>query len=123
MTTKDIETMAFEIRDFLLKHELWQDVRIYYNGKALSTDDGNGHYAYNDPYKIYILEDKDPKNYFEYAGDILSMSFEGPLYEVFNYYLPTTYCDKITEEFSTIIGKYGLYYELGHAWNLTLYPL
>lgn len=122
ITPEAIETLAYEIREFLLKHELWQDVRIYFNGKALSTDDGNGRYAYNDPDTIFILEDQDPRRYFEYVGDILSMSFEGPLYDVLNYYSPATYCDKINNEFLGILGKYGLYYELGHAWNLSLCP-
>jgi hypothetical protein len=122
MKPETIEKLAFEIRDFLLKHELWQDVRIYFNGKALSTDDGNGHYAYNDPDTVFVLENKDPRRYFNYVGDYLSMSFEGPFYEVLNYYAPASYCDKINNEFLGILGKYGLYYELGNAWNLSLYP-
>ena len=121
-TAEQIENMAYEIREFLIKHNLWQDVRIYFNGKALATDDGNGNYGYNDPDKLFVLEDKDPRQYFEYVGNYLSMSFEGPLYDVLNCYAPVNYCNAITEEFNKLIGKYGLYYEMGHAWNLSLYP-
>ena len=43
------------------------------------------------------------------------MSFEGPLYEVLNGYGSS----HLEEEFVKIFDKYGLYYELGNAWNLT----
>ena len=56
MTQRQIEKLAFEIRNFLLERGLWVDTAIYFNGKAISTSDGNGHYAYNDPAKLIILE-------------------------------------------------------------------
>lgn len=117
-TPAKIEKMAKEIRDFLIKHELWEDVRIYFNGKAYATDDGKGNYSYNDPNKLYVLEDVDPRDYFEYVGDILSMSFEGGLYDLLNYEFGKTY-----NEFNELIKKYGCYYELGNAWNLSLYEI
>ena len=47
--------------------------------------------------------------------NILSMSFEGPLYYVLNGYEG----GHLAEEFMKIFEKYGLYWELGNAWNLT----
>lgn len=100
---------------------MWCDVRIYYNQKALSTDDGSGHYAYNDPDTDYVLENIDPKTFFQYVGgNILCMSFEGPFYELINCYVPVSYYDCVEREFREILKKYGLYYELGHAWNLAV---
>mgnify|MGYP007061822472 CR=1 FL=1 len=118
MTERQIEKLAYEIRNFLLKHDLWMDVTIYFNGKAISTDDRCGHYAYNDPTKLFVLENQDPKRFFEYAGGIISMSFEGGLYEVMNY------CSrpKVLNAFEKLLAKYGLHYELGNAWNLSVYP-
>lgn len=116
MSAKKIEKLAKEIREYLLKHELWVDVRIYFNGKAFSTDDGHGNYGYNDPNKLFVIEDVDPRRYFDYCGDILSMSFEGPLYDVMNYTF-----GELEEGLVAIFEKYGCYYELGNAWNLTLY--
>jgi len=29
----------------------------------------------------------------------------------------------VSKELTAIFRKYGLYYELGNAWNLTAYPL
>lgn len=121
-TPEQIEMMAMEIRNFLLKHEMWIDTTIYFNGKAFSTDDRNGHYAYNDPNTLYVLEDMNPRDYFEYVGEYLSMSFEGPFYEIINFYDRADYCNRLMDEFYNIIGKYGLYSELGNSWNLSLFP-
>lgn len=117
MTAAKIEQLAFEIRKFLLDWEMWVDVTIYFNGKAISTDDRNGHFGYNDPEKLFVLEDMDPKKYIEYAGGILSMSFEGDFYDVVNYYEVAPAMDQFVE----ILEKYGCYYELGNAWNLSVY--
>lgn len=122
-TKAQIENLAKEIRQYLLDREMWSDIRIYFNGKAFATDDREGHYYYNDPDHLVVLEDEDPHTYTEYAGDILTMTFEGPLYEVLNY---GGYGDnpwQVEEELTAIFRKYGLYYELGNAWNLTAYPL
>lgn len=121
-TAEQVEKLAYEIREFLIKHQLWQDVRIYFNGKALATSDGDGNFGYNDPDKLFILEGLDPRKYFEYVGDYLSMSFEGPLYDVLNCYAPFEHCNRIINGFNKIIGKYGFYFEQGNAWNLSLYP-
>lgn len=63
------------------------------------------------------IEDIDPRRYFEYADGCLSMSFEGAFYSIMNN--DSSY--KLEEEFSAILLKYGLYYELGNAWNLSCF--
>lgn len=123
LTKAAIDNLAKEIRQYLLDRDMWIDTRIYFGGKAFATDDREGHYYYNDPDHLVVLEDEDPHTYTEYAGDILTMTFEGPLYEVLNY---GGYGDnpwQVEEELTAIFRKYGLYYELGNAWNLTAYPL
>ena len=115
LTAKKIEKLAIEIRDLLMEHEMWIDTRIYFNGKAFSTDDGKGGYFYNDPTNLIVLENQDPHRYTEYAGDILTMTFEGPLYEVLNY--GADY--KFEEQFTKLFAKYGCFFGLGEAWNLT----
>ena len=125
LTKKQIEKLADEIRQFLLDNQLWTDVRIYFNGKAYATDDRNGHYYYNDPEHLVVLEDEDPHDYFDYVGDFLSMSFEGDFYGCLNYTneYGAAFDDRIQEGFRSILRKYELYYELGNAWNLSLYPV
>ena len=123
-TKKQIEQMAVEVRSFLLEHGLWQDVMIYFNGKAFSTSDGAKYY-YNDPEHLIVLEDRNPRDCFEYVNPdhILSMSFEGPLYDCLNMNGEYGYEfeDRISEGLRQIFAKYGCYFELGNAWNLTLY--
>lgn len=118
MTEKRIERLAFDIRRFLLDHSLWVDVTIYFNGKALSTDDRKGTFAYNDPNKLILLENQDPKRFFEFAGGVLSMSFEGDFYDVMNY----GSWPEALDAFNKLLDKYGCCYELGNAWNLSVYP-
>ncbi len=124
-TKKQIEKMAVEIRQFLLDNNVWIDCRIYFNGKAFSTDDGKDGFYYNDPEHLVVLEDIDPRRYVEYTGDILTMTFEGPLYSCLNLYGEYSYEfeKKIYEGLCSIFRKYGCYFEFGYAWSLTAYPL
>ena len=111
--------LAKEIIDWLLKKEIFDDTFIYVNGRRYGTYDGDGHYNYgtNSWDNVYVEDDKDPKNYFEYAGKILSMSFEGPLYDLLNYGFEWN--SHAEDELREIFHKYGYYFELGNAWNLT----
>lgn len=125
LSAKKIEELAEELRNFLLGHYLWVDTTIYFNGKAFSTDDRNGNYYYNDPHHLVVLKDQDPKAYTKYAGDILTMTFEGDLYELLNNpgCFGGDYGYKLLNEFEAIFKRYGLYYEFGNAWNLTAYQI
>lgn len=119
VTKADIENMAKEIMNVLTEHECDRDVFIYYNNKRM-------HHAieWSEDYKkiidngILIEEDIDPHDYFDYAAydHIFSMSFEGALYDYFNYEDCPSWLEKIFD-------KYGVYYELGNSWNLTVYPI
>lgn len=115
------EQLAKEILDFLLSHEMWVDVRIYFDGKVWdSYNNETGEFHYNEKEKVY--EGKaEPKDYFDYVAEphVLSMSFEGSFYDVLNGTSERAF--KLQEQFNNILAKYGLYYELGNAWNLTLY--
>lgn len=122
-----VEKLACEIREFLISNDLWSDCTIYFNGKAFSTDDRQGNFYYNNRKQLVVLEDQDPRNYFEYVAEphTLSMSFEGDFYGCLNYTneYGAEFDNRIMEEFSTILEKHGLYYELGNAWNLSCYSV
>ena len=111
--------LAKDIIDWLLKKEIFDDTFIYVNGKRYGTYDGEGHYNYgtNSWDNVYVEDNMDPKRYFEYAGKHLSMSFEGPLYDLLNYGFE--FDSHAEEELTEIFHKHGYYYELGNAWNLT----
>lgn len=120
LTPEQIEAMALEIREFLLERELWIDVDIYFNRKRFTSHDAtDGKYYYNDRRYLIVEENKNPRDYFEYVAEdhILSMSFEGIVCEMLYYGgMPAA-----KRGFDKIFDKYGVYYELGHHWNLTCY--
>ena len=122
LTKKQREELATEIFNWLVDHELWIDTHIYFNGKRWGTSNkDNTDFCYNE--RRYFEEEAEPKDYFEYVREpnILSMSFEGALYDVLNGYVYGWV--KLEEEFSKILEKYGLFYELGNAWNLSCYEI
>ena len=114
------EELAQAIYQLLLRHEMWLDVAIYYNGNRMSTsardETGKETFRYNGA--PFIENDINPHDYFSYAGPTLSMSFEGPMYRAVNY----GGFDDFLSAFDALLEEYGLYYELGNAWNLSVYP-
>lgn len=115
-----IEKLALEIREFLLKHQMWQDVDIYFNGKRFGCrNPEDGHYYYNDREHLFVEEGIRPETYFEYVNPehILSMSFEGPVCHMLSY----NCYQEVRTQFDKIFEKHGLYYEMGHHWNFTCY--
>lgn len=90
-------------------------VRVYALGDCV--DYSNGEKA--------VLPNMNPKDFFEYGPKperhILSMSFEGPLYGVFNHYYDGSF--KIEADFDKLLKRHGVYRELGNAWNLSCYEI
>ena len=122
LTKKQIEELATEIFNWLVDNKMWVDVAIYFNGKRWSTNDKKcKEFCYNE--RRYFEDKAEPKDYFEYVREpnILSMSFEGDLYDVLNGYTYGWVTKE--EEFRKIFEKYGLYFELGNAWNLSCYEI
>lgn len=117
LTKTNIEELANEIITFLNEHELANSVSIYFNNKVMRSK-GKWDEDYNYVPNWITEEDVDPHDYFEYAAydHILSMSFEGGLYDLLNYRF-----GKTEEQFIAIFDRHGLYYELGNSWNLSAY--
>ena len=106
---KKTAALAKDIYDYLIANDLWFDCAIYFNGKRWST------YGTAGTGKSVIEEKADPHDYTGNAGDILTVIFEGPLYEALNYSDDYT----VDEELSKIFEQYGCYYAFGEAWNIT----
>ena len=115
--------LAIDIYEWCKKHDLWGDNIIYFDGKAWSNSEmWRGEKGKKIAEDLYEYEDKDPCDYFEYGNqDTLSMSFEGSLNYVLNGYARNSW--RLEEQFSKLFEKYNLYYELGHAWNLSAYKI
>lgn len=117
LTDDNIEELADRIYKLFRKNNMWSDCRIYFNGKALDTKDDAGTFHYDG--MAFLHEDMDPNDYFEFVNPehILSMSFEGPIYHMFNY---GKYVSVMTQ-FRKLLERFGVHYEPGNAWNLSLY--
>ena len=117
ITKTDIERLANEIIEFLNKEELASGVSIYFNNKVV-RERGSWDEDFNYTPKWETTENINPHDYFEYCAydHILSMSFEGGLYELLNYSGGSR-----MGKFEKIFERYGLYYEFGNAWNLSCY--
>lgn len=118
-----METIARSIYDFCKQHDVWGDNTIYFDGIAWSNQpDWNGVSGKKIDDELYLYENKNPLDYFEYANpETLSMSFEGDFYYVMNGYYPHDF--KLEEEFLALLESFGYFYELGNAWNLAIYKL
>jgi len=132
MTKEKIKELAYRLYAYLVDHQLAGDTRIYFgfsktkNGYALqSYKPNNVTYTYTKikvgtkEYPVYLISDINPNDYFDYNGNYISVSTEGPLYDVLNY----GYDKKTETDLRNMFEEYGLYYELGNAWNFSLYEV
>lgn len=114
MTDIEIRVLATRIRDFLDEYWLAGDCRIYFNGMCWEHSVGD------EGWKRIV--DINPKDYFEYAGGVISMSFEGILYDILNGYTNALGREYATK-FERLLEKNGCYYEMGNSWNLSIYEM
>jgi hypothetical protein len=117
LTKTNIEELANEIILFLNSRSLSDSVSIYFNNKVMRSR-GVWDEDYNYIPNWITEENVNPHDYFEWVAydHILSMGFEGGLYDLINYRGGAT-----LDKFMDIFEKRGLYYELGNAWNLSVY--
>lgn len=123
MANINYNDMAMDIYDWCRKHDCWEDCSIYFNGKAITSWKEWSSVAGKEIAEgLYEYEDKNPIDYFEYANpNTLSMSFEGYLNHILNAYVEGWI--ELEESFMNVFKKHNCYYEMGHAWNLSVYEL
>lgn len=104
---------ATEFAKWLGKNKLTTDTYIYVDKKR---------YKVNKKGELIYDIDADPHRYIEFAGDFLTVSTEGELYDILNYYndFVPGYDDRKNKEMDNIFKKYGYYSEMGNSWNFTL---
>ena len=126
MTKRKIERLAREIRKFLDDNFLNGDCRIYFNGMCWEHGKEDEPMVWDANHKEWldlpkrngwnVIEEINPKDYFDYANGIICMSFEGTFYDVMNGELW-----KKQDEFHELLAKYDCYCEHGNSWNLSIY--
>lgn len=126
-TAGEKEKTAIQIAKYLIKNHAWSNVRIFFNGKCLASDDIS---QYNEGWKAYpkkkfaitpavegdVFKNIKPSYYDEYANDnTLSIMFDGsPMMD--DYYKYEEYINKRLE-------KYGMYMEQSYAWSASAYEM
>lgn len=120
LTKEMIEELGNKVVDICINNG-YDYTSVYFNGKRVHI----GHVEMNldgddltFSAKPEITEDCHPGDYFEYFNHnhILSMSFEGYLYDLLYEGNHSKALDKVFEE-------YGVTYEIGNYWNLSVYPV
>lgn len=113
MNRKQNEKLANDLKGFIMENGLACDVRIYFNGKCY--DWCKGELYGKEP---EVIEGIKGSQFFDYANDeTVSMSFENEIYNMVNY----GEYPKTMKAFEDVFNKHGVYYELGNAWNLSVY--
>lgn len=120
LSERQIEELAVEVREFLLRCGMWHDVDIYFNDKRFSqTDPIDGKTYPNDREHLFVENGISPYEFIGSANSehILSMAYDGSAYDM----ICRGSCPEIKREFDAIFEKYGLYYEFGDSCNFSCY--
>ena len=121
------EQIAKDIIDFVKSVYCWTDICIFFNNKALSSNKKWGDFKgelISPPYKndidavngIYEYNNiASPLHWTKYANEkTVTVSFDGDFYEWINDYGDTS-------KLSAVLEKYNAYYEMGEAFNFSVY--
>lgn len=120
LTAKKLDILAVRIIMLLQENDLFCDTNLYLNNKKYSSNKTINAETKETVFgEYYITNDIDVTQCVEYNNPkTITMTFEGPLYDIMNYSTDSPLIDKLTK----LLKSYGLYYEQGYMWSLALYP-
>lgn len=120
VTSESMNALAVEIIEFLQEREMFRDVNIYCNDKCFTSSYSSSGTAAKTKFgAYYIVDDVNVAEIIKYNNpNTITMTFEGPLYQMLNYGPPET-----EQDFLKLFNKHSLYYILDYAWSLTAYPM
>lgn len=126
--TKDKKiSIAENIISFMLKKGLFQEMAVYVCGYCYTSYPRADYLKVRTPDGVYYRShhnDVDVAQITSYCNpDLITITFEGTFYNIVNADGTSKESMRLEQEFSDLLEKYGLYYELGHAWNLSVYPI
>ena len=115
LTSQDKEKIVTGLIGVFKPFEAEESVLFYYDNKRAKVDGKTG--------KLVVEEGFDPRDYFEYCNEnTVSLSFDGsPLYDILNGYAGSRLLEVLDEGIRMVVEPFGLFYELGNAWNLSFY--
>lgn len=124
---RSCKELAEAIMKFLKDNDIALDVSIYVDNKRYSFAyyDFDKKEFFPDPFWKEEEGEFFPGDYFEYYAKqhILSMSFEGEFYRIMNVEYENKEWMGLHNSFNRLLESMGVWYELGNAWNLSVFPL
>lgn len=124
---RSCKELADAIMKFLKDNDIALDVSIYVDNKRYSFTyyDFDKKEFFPDPFWKEEEGEFFPGTYFSYFAKqhILSMSFEGDFYRIMNVAYENDEWKDLYNKFRQLLDNMGVWYELGDAWNLTVFPL
>lgn len=117
LTRSDKEKIVKGLVEVFQKYEADDSVLFYYDGVRAKVDSKTG--------KLVVEYGFNPRDYFDYCNEnTVSISFDGsPIYEILNGYASPELFESLHNDIENVIEPFGLYYELGNTWNLSLYDI
>lgn len=98
------------------KHKVVDDVVFYFDNQRATVDRITG--------KLKVQKGFNVRDYMKYCNEnTVSVSFDGPLFEIMNGYASENLSEAIDKEIERVLAPYGLFYELGNDWNFSLYDI
>lgn len=121
------EQIVKDLIEFIKSIYCWEDICIFYNNKAISSEDTWNVYKgslitppskdeFGDKIRgVYEYTDiPSPKHWTTYANEeTITVLFDGSFYDFINYRNP--------EKLNNLLEKYNAYYEQGEAFNFSIY--
>lgn len=108
--------------ELLSQNNCLDETCIYVNNECYEFFEGSGSRRGGVPttrngHKCFLVSNITPEDYFEYANpNMIAVSFDGS-----NLYSELNYDHKMTDKLYNFFKQYGLYFELGNAWNFSVY--
>lgn len=124
LSRKDIASIVQALIKVLVGNDMWFDVCIYALGRAYSSPGYFHKRTASLSYdvtsngiteKVLVIENVTPDLFLTFYGDILSISSEGVAC--------TDMPDHVFFQMDAIVKPYGLYFDFGEHWNMSLYPI
>ena len=122
LTERQKTAIAEAMIDIIAKYDMFYDVNIHVNNAVMKSD-----YTGKDPNAQVKITPKGHTPYTflpnmpytdQYGNpELITCTFEGPLYEALNYCCDT----KVERELNHLLDSHGLYLEQGYAWSFSVY--
>ena len=122
------EKLANDLIKFIQDRGCWEDICVFFNGKALSSNstwnvwkgvliEETKNEFTEEVDKVYKYSDiESPKHWTEYANEeTITLIFDGAFYSYIHL------CYGSWDKLQKVLDKYDAYFEIGHSTDLSIY--